>query len=54
MRTEETWGTAIEIVALARSLQRPIAILTPNNQYDYLVEEEPYRNNQPIFFKLRG
>jgi uncharacterized protein YerC len=54
MAKEQTWGTAIEVVALARLLQRPIVILTPCNQYDYIVEEEAYQNNEPIFLNYVG
>ena len=41
-------------MALARDLQRPIAILTPNNQYDYIVEEEAYQDKAPIFLNYVG
>lgn len=48
MQQDGTCGSTIEIIALARNLQRPIAILTPRNVHDVIFEEPAYRNNEPI------
>lgn len=48
MSQDRTWGTEIEIYALANALQRPISVLTPENRYDLIFGEE-YTQNEPIF-----
>ena len=54
MEQPQTWGTEIELVALARELNRPIGILTPNANYVWLIEEAEYAENDPIFVEYQG
>lgn len=49
MQQAQTWGTEIELLALARSLHRPVIIITPNNIHDQIIEEAEFRNAEPIF-----
>ena len=49
MSQDQTWGTALELLALARILQRPIVVLTPDNVYDQIIGENAYEQNEPIF-----
>lgn len=52
IRQDQTWGGQIELVAIMRRLGRPIVILTPNNLYDQIIEEEDdddYAQGDPIF-----
>jgi hypothetical protein len=46
MSHNQAWGSEIELLALARALLRPIVILTPNNSYDQIIEEDDYAHNK--------
>jgi len=61
MDQDQTWGTGIELAALAyMSLRpgeqrRPIVLLTPNNMYDRILPEEGnYDPDNPIFLNYIG
>ncbi|MFA6038516.1 MAG: AAA family ATPase [Legionellales bacterium] len=47
MGADQTWGTAIEIIALANALQRPIVVFTPT--FEEIFAQDEYRENEPIF-----
>lgn len=49
MSLPQTWGTEIELVALARTLRRPIVVLTPGNHGDLVFEGVDYDMAHPIF-----
>lgn len=54
MAENQTWGTLIEVVALSRALGRRIVILTPNNQYDQIIEADGYLASETIFINYEG
>lgn len=49
MGLPQTWGTEIELVALARALRRPIVVLTPGNRGDIIFEGPGYDVAHPVF-----
>ena len=56
MSQNQTWGTEIELVALARALGRPVVVLMPSNEYDQIIpgEGDNYDPNNPIFLNYVG
>lgn len=54
MAEDRTWGTEIEVYALTHALQRPIVVITPDNQYDRIFGENEFQNSEPIFLNYIG
>ena len=54
MERNQTWGSLIEITALSTALQRRIVVLTPNNEYDQIIEEDGFAESETIFVNYQG
>lgn len=54
MERNQTWGSLIEITALSRMLKRRIVVLTPNNEYDQIIEEDGFAESETIFVNYQG
>lgn len=55
MGQNKTWGSAIEIFALSRMLNRTIVILNPHDRSIYIVDQPPTaEQNAPIFIRYQG